>query len=69
MCHINSSCSYAGYKFTQSKILSISETFLKQTVSTILTFSFQYSHQRVTHESQMEVNSNPNNDIYDKSLM
>ena len=36
MCRTNSSCSYAGYKFTQTKILSISETFMKQTVSTFL---------------------------------
>jgi hypothetical protein len=27
LCHINSSCSYAGYKPTQTKILNTSETF------------------------------------------
>lgn len=36
MCHINSSHSYTGYKFTQTKILSTSETFLKQILTKFL---------------------------------
>jgi len=62
MCHINCSCSYAGYKFTQTKILSTSETFLKQILSKFL--HSVPNIKCVKRESQTEVNSNPSNDIY-----